>query len=543
MTVTDTVAPAAPSDSGHPELAAPTAPRGLAALLGSGDHKVIGRLWILTSFLGLAISGVTGILVGVERVDLSDIDILPVDDAGQIVSLFGVSSVFLFVVPLLIGLATSIVPLQVGANAIAFPRAAAGAYWTYLVSTGVVLASFLADGGPAGSDLDAVALFIAGFIVVLAALTVGAVCVAVTVISLRTPGMGIHRTPLFSWANVVAAGLWVLTFPLLAGLLLLEYVEVRYGPTILGGGSGLYPHIAWVWHQPAVFVFAIPVLGLVADIGAVAARRRLVQHQVGMVLIAAFGVLSFGGWVLPGFSNGEFLGAPQAYVDSAVLIGFSGLILLPVLGTLGLVGATLAQGKPRAISPIVWGVASLVLVLLGAASALLVSIETFELGGTSAMSGQAELTVIGALAGAFGGLAYFAPKLFGRSLPEPLSALAAVGVLVGGVLFGVADVVSGFLDQADLLGGALTDVSTIETLNAAAVAGFVVVVLAGLAQVAMIVHAALAADNAEGDHWEGHTLEWATSSPPPPANFAAGSLPTIGSEAPLYDARYGKADA
>lgn len=544
MTVTDTQAPAPETTSGSdhaPALAAPRPATGFAAVVGTSDHKSIGRLWIATSLVFLLVAGVAGAVLGIERMDLSGFDVVEADTVSQVLSLHAVAGTFLFLVPLLLGLGIYLVPLQVGAATLAFPRAAAAAYWTYLISGVTVLAAFAADGGPGGTDLDAVDLFLAAMIALLLALTLAAVCVATTGLALRAPGMGLHRTPLFTWANVVAAGLWVLTLPVLAGLLLLSYVDLRYGPAFLGGtGSAgteqVYLRLAWAWTQPSVYVYAIPVLGIIGDIVPVAARTRLTLHRVAMACIGAFAAFSFGAWAMPGFSPENTETLPIAFDNTVTFVAFAFLVVLPLVVFTGLVADTVRRGSIRLVSPLVWAGASLLMLLAGAANGALVSIDPLDLLATTANTAQIHYVLVAVLLGAFGGLAYWSPKLWGRGIAEGASNALAGLALVGTVLLSLPDLISGFLDQGGRLGGAADDQSAIEALNIASALGGVLLVLVALGFVALVVRAATGGPDAVDDPWQGHTLEWATTSPPPAGNFA--ELPPVTSEAPVYDARH-----
>ncbi len=543
MTVTDTDAPAPDTESsstsgtGHTALAPPRPATGFAALIGTGDHKTIGRLWIVTSLLFLLVSGVTGGLLGIERIDTSGLGVLDTDTVGQVFSLHAVAGTFLFLVPLLLGLAIYVVPLQVGAPAIAFPRAAAASYWVFLTSGVIVIAAFLADGGPAGSDADAVALFVVGMVVLLVSLTLAAICVGTTGIALRAPGMGLHRTPLFTWANVVATGLWVLTLPVLAGLLVLSYVDLRYGPTFLGGSDQLYLRIAWAWSQPSVYVFAIPVLGVIGDVVPVAARTRITLHRVAMGCIVGFAAFSFGAWAMPGFAPTDRASLPLEFDNTVAYVGFAFLVLVPLLAFTGLLADTLRRGSVRVISPLVWTVSALVMLLAGAVNGALVSIHPLDLLSTTATSAQIHYVLLAVMLGLFGGIVYWSPKIWGRVVPEGASTALAVGGLLGTVVLALPDLVSGFLDQTARLGGPSSGhVSTIEALNVVSAIGGGILLLVALGFLGLVARAAAGASDAVDDPWEGHTLEWATTSPPAVGNFDV--LPPVLSEAPLYDARH-----
>ena len=535
MTVTETPAPSQAA-SPAPTLAPPRNATGLAGVLGSGDHKTIGRLWIASSFVFLLIAGVSGALVGVEKISLGDLDVLNADTFAQTYSLHAVAGTFLFLLPLLLGIATLVVPLQVGANAIAFPRAAAAAFWTHLLAGTVVIASFVADGGPFGFDEDAVELFLAGMVAVLVALTLAAVSVATTVLALRAPGMGLHRAPLFSWSNLLAAVLIVLSLPVLAGVLVLVYIDHRYGQTFLGGADQVFARIAWAWGQPSVYLFAIPVLGVAADVVPVAAQTRITLHRVAMACIGAFSIFAFGAWAMPGFAPRNSPSLPLEYVGEVPFYAYSLLVVLPVLALAGLLADTLRRGKIRLHSQLLWAMAALLMLLAGTANGALVSIEPLDLVGTTAQAAHTHYVLAAGLLAGFAGLVHWAPKILGSLLPEvPSKGLAVLGLLAT-VLLCLPDLVAGFLEQRWRLGGVADDEGAVEALNLVSLAGGLLLVVVALGVLGLVAKAAAARDDAGDDPWNGHTLEWATASPPIAGNFE--DLPPVTSEAPLYDARH-----
>ena len=542
MTVTE--APRDVSDAAAVDTE-PVSPTGLAALVGSGDPRSIGKLYVGTSLLFLLVAGVTGILVGFEQVDVDKPDnILSSDVLAQVVTLHSISGLFLVVLPLLLGLALAVVPLQVGASTVAFPRAAAASYWSFLVGGGLLLAGYAANGGPYGGETDAVALFIAAFVLLLVALSTAAVCVATTVVALRAPGMTLRRTPLFSWSMLVAGTVWLLTLPVLAAVMVLAYVDLEYGSSeLVGGPGGLYNRILWVFWQPAVYAFAIPALGIIADVVPVFAQRRLQRHGAAMFLIGAFGALSIGAWTQVGFTTFDPEADIVPWMFELPWIVVSVAIVLPVLGLLGLWSATLAAGKPKLGSPLLFSLGAGAMLLVGAAAGIATAIEDLELALTTWQSAQTYAVLLAALAAGFAGLAFWAPKLYGNLVPENTARLVATLLPIGTFVLVVPYAIAGVLNQPRLLDvseASLEDVDelgTVETLNlVSAIGGAVVVGAAVLGILAVLGARASRREGPGDDPWNGHTLEWATSSPPPVGNFA--SLPEITSEAPLYDARH-----
>jgi heme/copper-type cytochrome/quinol oxidase subunit 1 len=539
-----TVMEASPDVAEATAAPSPSAPpAGLAALVGSGDPRTIGKLFVGTSLLFLLVASGTGLATGFDRIDTADAYLG--DWANQIYSLHAVTGLFLVVMPLMLGLATAVVPLQVGASTVAFPRASAAAYWTYLTAGGLIIAAVAFDGGPFGSDLEAVALFIAGFGALLVALAVAAISVVTTVLALRSPGMSLRRAPLFSWSVLVAGSVWILTLPVLAGMMLLAYVDLRHGQQFLGGPDGVYDRLAWVFWQPTLYAFAVPALGIIADIVPVFAQRRHHRHRAAMFLIGLFGALGFGAWAQIGASI-DGSAAPTPWLDKGPWIAVSILAVVPLLGLLGLWATTLGLGRPRPRGPLLLALPAGLLILLGVAGGIGTAIEDTDVVNTTWMTGQANAVLIGSLLAAFAGLVFWAPKLYGKLVPEGLAGLAGVLVLLGALAYVVPDALSGLLDQSRFVaagaGGAATvsanDIDTVEVLNLISFIGAVAVVVGVVAFIVALCKPRGGAE-VDDDPWSGHTLEWGTSSPPPVGNFAG--LPEITSEAPLYDARHAAA--
>jgi heme/copper-type cytochrome/quinol oxidase subunit 1 len=539
MTVTADAPAAAPAAT-EPTAHASSTP-GLAALLGTGDHKVIGRVWIVAALVHLALGGAASAAVAAERIDSATFGVISSDWFAQIASYRSISLAFLFLLPLTIGIATSVVPLQLGAPTLAFPRAAAAAAWTYLFGGAFVIASYAIDGGLGGSDTDGVRLFVAAFVLVLVALTVAWIAIVTTVIALRPRGMRLHRAPLFAWSTLVAGSVWIVTLPILAGVTVLSYLDVRYGSPLGGGAAEVYARIAWVFGTPGVYAFAIPALGLIGSVVPVFTQTRHQQHRVAQGLIGAFGVLSIGAWTMPRFGD---LGLPFLYDGPWIVISFA--ILVPVLGLLGLWALTAQRGKPVVGSPLIFAVASLLVLLLGLAAGAAQAVKPIKtivdgdgtpLYGTAWSSGVTSLVLLATAIALIGALTYWAPKLFGRSLPEtPVKGLAPL-FLLGALAWGVPQLVAGLFGQPGSPGlRAADNVDLLETLSLVTTIGAALLALAVLGWVGLVLKAIAGGEAAADDPWNGHTLEWATTSPPPVGNFD--QVPKVTSEAPLYDARH-----
>jgi cytochrome c oxidase subunit 1 len=544
MTVTADAPTAAPAS----EPTAPARqPTGLAALLGTGDHKVVGRLWLGVALLQLVFVGASELLISAERVDSAKFDVLGHHWALQADTFRLISLVFLFVVPLTIAVATSVVPLQLGAPSIAFPRASAAAAWMYLLASGLLIASYGINGGPDGTRERGTLLFVVAFGLLLVALLLAWICIATTVIALRPLGMRLLRAPLFAWSCLVAGAVWTLTLPVLGGMTVLSYVDARYDHFLSGGTATIYSRLSWSFGVPAIFAVAIPVLGFVGTVIPVFFQTRHAQHRQALALVGAFAVFSAGAWAVPNLSGTT----PWLYGGPWIVVSF--LLLIPVLGLLGLWGLTARQGQVRFGSPLLYGAFSVLLLLLGVAAGAAQAIKPLEtivdgpgtsLYGTSwstAITGLAALAAVTAMVGA---VVFWAPKIVGRRLPEAGATLVALALFVGTLAATLPELVGGLLGQpATATLAPAQHVDAIEKLNLVATIGDGVLVLGGGLFILLLLAAALGKGREDDDPWSGHTLEWLTASPPAAGNFAA-PLPKIASEAPVYDARHAQeADA
>lgn len=517
---------------------APSAPRpqptGLAAVLGSGDHKVIGRLYIVASLLLGAPVVVLGLLFGVEGFEPETLDVFNGDVAYQLFTLLRVGTLFLLAFPLVVGVAMVVVPLQVGSRAIAFPRAAASSFWGWLLGSALLIASYAINGGPGGGSATGINLWIASMGLIVASLLLAAICLATTVLALRTDGMSLERTPLFAWSVAVAAIMWLFTLPVLGGMLALMYVDHRHAGALTIGGAGLiYPALAWIFRNPQIYVVAIPVLGFAADVFATASGSR--QRMRGFVqgAIAVFGALSFG----------AFLAVPStSALESPVVIFLGILAVLPVLAVLGGAADAVRRGGLSANVGVAWAAAAILMLLVGTLAGAIGSIPgVLEVpDGSSASNnifflGVTHAVVVAAVIGALGGVTWWATKIGRGPANAGLGMIAPLVLLVGGLVTSVPDFISGIAGdgvetQADYTGG-------IAGMNVAATLGTAIV---GLGVLVALVSLLPLLKRPEGevpaDPWGGQTLEWLAPSPPPVGNFE-GDLAVVTSAEPLIDLR------
>ncbi len=543
MAITDTSVSAAHDAPAADDSAA--AASGLASLFGSGDHKVIGRLFIGFSLLmGIGSFAALGLTALSQKAGTS---FPKADWVLQLSTLGRVGAVFFFLVPLFLGLAVYVCPLQVGAATVAFPRAVAASFWTWLVASALAVVAYAGNGGPGGGDEKLVDLSYFATGVAIVALLVVAIAVATTVVTFRADGMTLDRVPFFSWSMVVAAGVWALTLPVLLAEFVLIYVDHRYGgPGDFASPTKQWGYISWAFAAPQAFAYAVPALGIAADGISTLTRSRQPQRGFVFTAIGAAGVLSIGAWVQPAFYGKIF--------TNEVFVVWSVLLALPVLMFVGGIGGSLARGRFSGKSPVLAGLLAVVGLLLAAVGAALFAISPLRLHEAAkvypdavadvtkntwfqplAQVGVFGMIVLAGAVAAVGGLAYWGPKITGKNVADGAGKAAAPLLLLGALLFGTPFIVMGLSGRWNGLG----ETGTVDTLSLIATAGAGVAVL-GLLAIALGLLMSLTGSAAADDPWgAGQTLEWATSSPPARGNF--GALPVVTSAEPLLDVASGEA--
>jgi len=519
---------------------------GLYRLVASNDHKMVGRLWIGASMLLLLAATVLGVVSNIERVSLDSIDVFgDVSTYFQSWALLRTAAIFMVVVPMFIGIAMVIVPLQVGSASIAFPRLAAASFWSWLAASGIHIASFLADGGlgpAAGTNDEGTLLSIVSLGLMILSILAASVCIATTVIALRPAGMTLLRVPAFSWSMLVATSVWLFSLPVLLANLIYAYVDLQgREPIAFGNPDRLWSSVEWAWSQPQVYAYAIPVLGILADVVPVTAKQRQANRSVIFSFIGLFGVLSFGAWAQHALSRGAdpvFADANYIY-DEFLYIAFGLAAVLPILAVLGGVADTIRRGSVPKPGGALIGALVGTLLLLGAVVAGALRVipawdalhEQNEL--LSSSTAQLSLVLAATMAAAIGALVFWSPKIFGGYAAEPLAMLAVVAVLLGGLMAGVADMVSAFLGQPDISLVPVSE-SAVETMNLLVVIGMALLAIGALAAIGSVATAASSDEQLPDDPWDGQTLEWATPSPPPVGNFIE-PLEVVTSAEPLID--------
>lgn len=537
MTVTDTrpgdVAPASVT-------AAP--PAGAEAITATADHKRLGLLFLGGSLLFLVVGGVVGMVLRAELA-AEGVDVV----AGNYTRLFNLHatvSALLFLGPAWVGLATYLVPLQIGSGRLALPRLHAFATWLFLLGGGLLVSAYvigpplglgIADATPAaapdGGANNANALAVVSMAMVAVAMVLAAVDLVVTVLKLRTPGLTLRRLPMFSWASLVTSLVTMLTTPVFVGGLMMMYIDQRFGAGFFSPdhvpGQAIWQHTVWLFGRPEIYLLALPGLGAACDIVATHARRPLLSLKAARAALSLFGVLSVTAWAA-GTRVSDALVLPTYSVLTALVVAPVALLVLVWLGTL-------AKGTPRAHVSLLFVGGFVALTGVGGLHALIAG--AVGVAGSAWTTGHLHTVAFGAPTLLLAGAVYhWAPKLFGRELSAGLGRIAFLGLFGGFFLLGLGSYLLGY----DGAPGHVKDFdfsSSAPTYALLAAVGGAAVILGALAMLGDMVMALSGRAAAAGpdDPYEGFTLEWATASPPPPHGFDA--VPEVRSAHPLLDLR------
>jgi cytochrome c oxidase subunit I len=525
-------------------LAAPAPPRGLLATLTGVDHKSVATRTIVAA-LGFFVAG--GVLALLMRLELAapGMQVTSRDGYDQLFSMHGSTMIYLFVTPAALAFGMYLVPLQVGASDIAWPRWNLGAFWLFVGGGLVMWSSLLSRNGGAkagwvgldplsstpwtpGSGMD---LWAAGVILVTAGQIVMAGCLLATVAGRRAPGMTMLRVPPFTWA-MVATVLMVLTaFPALLVAMALLLVD-RHGGDVFDspGGPLAYQHLFWFYGHPVVYVMFFPFVGAVAEVVATFSRRRFFGYAGFVVSMLLFAALSMAVWGHHMFTTGQ---AANRYfsLTSTMLAIPAGLEYVALVGTM--IGGTILLR-----APMLFAVGFMVQFLVGGLSGIWTASPALDYHANDSYVVVAHFhytLMAGSVFGLFAGVYYWFPKVTGRRLGERLGKahfwLLAIGTNVTFFpmfILGEDGMARRVADYRASDGW--TGINTLETVGA------FVILAAVIAFFANVALSLLRAADAGPDPWDAQTLEWATASPPPRHNFDE-ALPPIRSAQPLLDAK------
>ncbi|MFJ6198947.1 cytochrome c oxidase subunit I [Micromonospora sp. NPDC092111] len=521
----------------------------LTRLLGTTDAKQIGLLYLVTSFVFFLVGGVLALLVRAELAR-PGMQFLSPEQYNQAFTMHGTIMLLLFATPLVFAFGNYIVPLQIGAPDVAFPRLNAFAYWLYLFGGTMVVAGYLTPGGAAdfgwtaynplsdatnspgiGANMWVVGLVVSGLGTIL-----GAVNLITTILTLRAPGMTMFRMPIFTWNMLLTAVLVILVFPLLAAALLALGADRLLDAHVYDaatGGPMLWQHLFWFFGHPEVYIVALPFFGIITEIIPVFSRKPIFGYTGLVLATIAITVLSMTVWAHHMFATGQVLLPFFSFLSYLIAVP-TGVKFFNWIGTLW-------KGQITFETPMLFAIGFLATFLLGGLTGVLLASPPVDFHVTDSYFVVAHFhyVLFGTIVfAAFGGVYFWFPKMTGRLLDERLGKLHFWTMLVG---FHATFLVQHWLGAEGMPRryadyqpeDGFTTLNTISSIGSfvlgASTLFFIYNVWKSWRYGAMVT---------VDDPWGfGNSLEWATTCPPPLRNFDR--MPRIRSERPAFDAKYG----
>lgn len=513
-------------------------PRSFLGDLFSTDYRKLGLFVLVTSLLFAVVSLVVGEVLRAELLT-PDANILKADSDGQLFNLHVSAGLYLFLIPAFLGLATAIVPAQLGSNSSALPRLSLFGRCCFTLGGLGLLVSYLIGGGPWSAQvlLDSRALlgggvgnsselWLVSFALVLVALISLSINLVATVARMKPRGVELSKLPAFSTSSAIAGLVTIISAAITLGGVVLAWVHFHQGGAVLTGAAGefIWRHTLWVYGQPMVYVPAIAGLGVLTDVLVSASRRRSLAHNASLVLIGVIGALSLLALVqTPDATSSVFL--PLTHPSQAfdlVAVGLLSLIWL----------ATLAAGKPRFGAALVLGIVATVPMVGAGLLAVKAAVSDVESGNQFTSAFVHLFVFLGPLVGLFAGLYHWSKPLTGRFLKNGGGLLAALLLLVGSLAGFVPSIVM-TSDQPRLVGQYADGLDT-SWAHAVQFGGGLAIGLAVLLVLGAFLGAIVAKSTEDDDSKSeafGQSLEWLASRGP--TRFDV--LPEIVSERPLAD--------
>ncbi|MEO7997889.1 MAG: cytochrome c oxidase subunit I, partial [Gemmatimonadaceae bacterium] len=521
--------------------------RGWRGTLSTVDHKIIGKRYLMTAFLFLIVGGLEA---GAMRIQLARADnhLLSPEQYNQLFTVHGVTMIFLYASPILSGFSNYLWPLMLGSRDMAFPRLNALSYWIYLGAGLLLYSSVIVGAMPnagwfsyppfaeraydPGLNVD---FYLLALTLLTISTTVGSANFVVSLLKTRAPGMSINRLPIIVWGTLTASMSNLLALPSLTVACVFLFLDRRFGTHFFdpagGGHPLLWQHLFWMFGHPWVYVIVLPAMGMVSDILPTFCRRPLVGYVFVACATVVTGVLGFGVWLHHMFATG---------IPPLGLSFFAGAsIVIAIPSAVGVCSwlATIWLGRPRRTTSFLYMAGFVALFTIGGVTGVMTAAVPFDLQLTDTYFVVAHLQYVLVGINVFpviGAVYYWFPKMTGRMMNERVGKWGFWISFVGTNLVFFPMHLVGMLGMprriytyaAEMGWGPL---NLLETVGA-------FVLMFGMLLFFVNVLISYRRGPAAGNNpWDAPTLEWATSSPPPPYNFAV--IPTIGSRHPLWEDR------
>jgi cytochrome c oxidase subunit I len=522
-------------------------PNGLIGWLSTVDHKDIGRRYIITAFVFLALAGALAVAM---RLQLSrpDNDLIGAARYNEIFTMHGTTMMFLFAVPVMQGMQIYLTPLMVGTRALAFPRLTSFSYFMYLAGGCLLWVGFILNVGPdvgwfaypplsgpeygIGKRTDVWAQMVT--FTEIAGLSV-AVSLVATILKQRAPGMTMARMPIFVWATLVTSVMVIFSMPSIAMassfLLSDRLVGTHFFNPAEQGDALLWQHLFWFFGHPEVYIIFLPATGFLSEIVATFSRRSIFGYSAVVLSLVATGILAFGLWVHHMFTTGLPRVGYSFYTAASMAVSIpTGIQIYCWIATLWL-------GRPRFDVPMLYFIAFIFTFVIGGLTGVIIAAVPLDLQlhDTYFIVAHFHYVLIGgAVFPLLGAVTYWFPKFTGRMMSEPLGRVSFWMIFLGFQLAFFPMHFSGLLGMPRRVYTYPAGMG-LELPNLLSSLGGVVVTTAVFLFVVNMVKSARSGRIAEPNPWDGSSLEWATHSAPPSYNFA--HLPVVDSRTPLWDSK------
>ncbi len=522
----------------------PSFGRTIWGIMTTVDHKKIGLMYLTTSLFFFLVGGVEALAI---RTQLArpDQHLYSAETYNALFTMHGTTMIFLVVMPMGVAFFNFIVPLQIGARDVAFPRLNALSYWLYLfgailINTGWFVGAAPDDGWFGYANLTTLAyspghnqdFWFAGLQILGVASLIGALNFAVTILNLRAPGMRLMRMPVFVWMTLVTSALLILALPVITVALIELMFDRQFATNFFnvnkGGDPVLWQHLFWLFGHPEVYIMILPAMGIVSEILPTFSRKPLFGYPVVVFSGVAIGFMSWGVWAHHMFTTGLGATANSAFAVSTMLIAVpTGVKIFNWVFTVW-------GGDVRLKTPFYFAIGFVAMFIIGGLSGV-----THALVPSDAEQHQTYYIVAhfhyvlfgGAIFGLFGGIYYWFPKMTGRMLSEKIGLTHFWLMLIGfNMTFGPFHMLG--------LDGMPRRIYTYPTdrgwgfWNMVSTIGAFTIALSILIFLINVVVSLRKQPDAGEDPWDARTLEWTIPSPPPEYNFA--KIPVVQARDPLW---------
>ena len=519
--------------------------KGVWSWITTVDHKKIGILYGATAFFFFLVGGLEALLLRMQ-LGSPENTLLSAEAYNQTFTMHGTTMIFLVVMPLSAGLANYLVPLQIGARDVAFPRLNAFGYWTFLVGGLFMYSSFFLGGAPNGGwfgyaplsstmpghnmDYWSFGLQILG----IASLT-GAVNLIVTTINMRAPGMSLFRMPVFTWMTLVAQFLLLFAIPVITVALFLLMFDRQFGANFFSPAAGsdplLWQHLFWLFGHPEVYILILPAMGVVSEVIPVFARKPLFGYQVMVFSGIAIGFMGWGVWAHHMFASGLGPVATSAFSASTMFIAVpTGVKIFNWL-------STMYRGRIKVTAALLFAVGFVTMFTIGGLSGVTHGVVPADTQQTDTYYIVAHFHYVlfgGSIFGLFAGAFYWFPKVTGRMLNERLGKIQFWLMLIGFNMTFAPFHILGLQGMPRRIYTYPEDHGWDFWNFISTVGSFVIAV----SVLVFIYNLWVSRKNAEvgDDPWDARTLEWSIPSPPPEYNFA--EIPVVTARDDFWHQKY-----